>query len=352
LILSSLAQFFDVVTFFTFKSFCVVLKYVTMPKPRHTQINLTTTPYYHCVSRCVRRAFLCGFDENSQTSFDHRREWLRTKIFELAEVFAIDVCAYAVMSNHYHLVLHVDQAHCLKWSDEEVILRWHRLTAGTPLTHRAVSSAPISPAESVAIQALASKWRNRLSDISWFMKFLNEWIAKQANQEDGCTGHFWESRFKSQALLDEKALAAAMAYVDLNPIRANMANSPETSDFTSIQDRINSVSEHGSQPNHLLPFTGNPTQLETEGLPYKLIDYLSLVDWSGRSIVEGKRGAIPSDLPPILTRLQISSANWLKLSQQLEARFKTFIGDKHSIDNLQATLSLNRKPHCQSSLFR
>jgi len=269
-----------------------------MPKPRNSQICLDSTPYYHCVSRCVRRAFLCGQDHHTNDDFDHRRQWLKERIFLLAEAFAIDVCSYAIMSNHYHLVLHIDQHRVTSWTNQEVLERWHLVTAGTPLSHRALCGQPLTEGETFAIQNLIDKWRIRLSDISWFMKFLNEWIAKQANKEDGCTGHFWESRFKSQALLDEKALAAAMAYVDLNPIRANIANSPETSDFTSIQDRINSVSEHGSQPNHLLPFTGNPTQTETVGLPYKLIDYLSLVDWSGRSIVEGKRGAIPSDLPP------------------------------------------------------
>ena len=322
-----------------------------MPKPRSSQICLDSTPYYHCVSRCVRRAFLCGQDHHSNEDFDHRRQWLKERILLLADVFAIDVCAYAIMSNHYHLVLHIDLHRAESWTDQEVLERWHLVTAGTPLSHRAVTGQPLSDGESFALQSLTDKWRARLSDISWFMKMLNEWIAKQANKEDGCTGHFWESRFKCQALLDEKALAAAMAYVDLNPIRANLAHSPEASDFTSVQDRIHSVKEQGSQPNHLFPFSGNPTQVETEGLPFKLVDYLSLVDWSGRSIVEGKRGFIPADLPPILSRLQISSTNWMILNQQFESRFQSFVGDHQSIETLKATLSLNRKPHCQSSLF-
>jgi hypothetical protein len=70
------------------------------------------------------------------------------------------------------------------------------------------------------------------------MKCLNQPIAKMANKEDNCTGHFWEARFKSQALLTEEALITCMAYVDLNPIRALMANTPETSEHTSIKERI------------------------------------------------------------------------------------------------------------------
>ena len=310
------------------------------------------TPYYHCVSRCVRRAFLCGMDGHSDKDFEHRRGWLKERLFYLSDVFAIDIFAYAIMSNHYHLVLHVDTELCTAWSSQEVIERWHRVTAGTPLSHRSITGAPLSLGESIALEELVEKWRTRLADISWFMKLLNEWIAKQANAEDGCTGHFWESRFKSQALLDEKSLAAAMAYVDLNPIRAKMADSPETSDFTSIQDRITSASEYGTQPNHLFPFNGNPAQPQSMGLPFKLLDYLELVDWTGRSLPEGKRGSIAASLPPILTRLQISPNNWQKLTNQFEDRFHAFIGDQNSIRCLKAELDLRRKPHCQSSLFR
>ncbi len=73
-----------------------------MPKPRKVQVSLETTPYYHCVSRCVRRAFLCGVDDLSGKSYEHRREWIVDRIKELVEIFAIDTCAYSVMSNHYH----------------------------------------------------------------------------------------------------------------------------------------------------------------------------------------------------------------------------------------------------------
>jgi len=112
------------------------------------------------------------------------------------------------------------------------------------------------------------------------MKFLNQDIAFRANAEDNCKGHFWESRFKNQALLDERALLTCMTYVDLNPIRAAMAKTPEDSDYTSIQERINRNSSG------LLPFGD-------DNIPFSLSLYLELVELTGRAVLETKRGFIP-----------------------------------------------------------
>ena len=93
-----------------------------MAKPRNQQIDLAHTPYYHCVSRCVRRAFLCGHDEQTGKSYDHRRGWIEQRLLFLGQVFAIDICAYAVMSNHCHVVLYVDQEKAKSWSMTEVLI--------------------------------------------------------------------------------------------------------------------------------------------------------------------------------------------------------------------------------------
>ena len=216
-----------------------------MPRPRSTLVSLDATPYYHRISRCVRRAFLCGEDFVSGKSFEYRRGWIEQRLLELADIFAIDIAAYAVMSNHYHVVLHIDRNTAQGWSEREVIDRWHRLFNGSMLSQRYAQGETLGKAELNALSVQIEEWRQRLVSISWFMRCTNERIAREANKEDDATGRFWEGRFKSQALLDEKALAACMAYVDLNPIRAALANSPETSEFTGVKDRIDDLKRVG-----------------------------------------------------------------------------------------------------------
>jgi REP element-mobilizing transposase RayT len=325
-----------------------------MPKPRSRQISIEATPYYHCMSRCVRRAFLCGTDPFSSQNYEHRRGWIETKLLELGQVFAIDICAYAVMSNHYHVVLHIDHESANHWSVKEVISRWHALFSGNVFSQHVEAGVSLSKAEREALDRCVEQWRKRLMDISWFMRVLNEHIARMANAEDNCTGRFWEGRFKSQALLDEKALAACLAYVDLNPIRATLAKTPEQSDFTSVQRRMNQAKQT-SQPNTekeqasgLMPFVGHPRQDMPKGLPFLLTDYLELVDWTGRIIREDKHGFIPQDIPPILNRLQIEPKEWLYLSKHFESPFKGLVGSIHKLKQVCAAFGLKRTPGLSS----
>jgi REP element-mobilizing transposase RayT len=292
-----------------------------MPKPRSSQVSLIDTPYYHCVSRCVRRAFLCGIDEYSGTSYEHRRAWVEDKVLWLSSVFAIGICAYAVMSNHVHLVLCVDKDKAMSWSDKQVVGRWHRLHRGTLLSQKFMRNELLSESEWISLKETNAIYRQRLYDISWLMASLSEPIARQANKEDGCTGRFWEGRFKSQALLDDAAVLSCMAYVDLNPIRAKMAKTPETSNHTSIQKRTEAIQQHKRQPHKLLPFVGNPRQDMPQGIAFSLQDYCELVDTTGRIIRVDKAGAIDSAHSPILRRLGLSEEQWITLTTEFEQHF-------------------------------
>ena len=185
-------------------------------------------------------------------------------------------------------------------------------------------------------------WRSRLYDISWFMRCLNEYIARKSNEEDGCTGRFWEGRFKSQALLDEAAVLTCMSYVDLNPVRAGMAKLPEDSDFTSIQERIqaigpayrttnNTPEKIVPTPEGLMPFTGGEHIEKAQGIPLDIADYLLLTDWTGRAVRDDKTGAIPSNIAPILERLNIDPDSWLDNIRYYGNRYYRVVGAKDRI---------------------
>jgi REP element-mobilizing transposase RayT len=312
-----------------------------MPQPRKNQISLIDTPYYHCVSRCVRRSFLCGEDEFTGQSYEHRRAWVEERLLFLSSVFAIDICAYAVMSNHTHVVLCVDKELAESWPVEEVIRRWHQLYQGTLLSQEYQKGDELSKSERLSLEETVMIYRQRLYDISWLMRNLNEHIAREANKEDGCTGRFWEGRFKSQALLDETAVLACMAYVDLNPIRAKMYNTPETSKQTSIQNRIHALIK-GEQPKNLMRFVGNYRQDMPKGIAYSLIEYCELVDSTGRCIRDYKAGYIDQHHNPILERLGINSEQWLTLATEFEQHFSTAVGAEHMLQQFKQNTNHQR----------
>jgi len=161
--------------------------------------------------------------------------------------------------------------------------------------------------------------------------------------------NWWEGRFKSQALLDEAALATCLAYVDLNPIRAQMTDAPEVSDYTSIKERIDTAqtepeTAEPAQPKPLFPFVGYPRQDMPAGLPFRLQDYLELVDWTGRQIRPDKRGSIDQQTPPILERLNIDAEHWVYNTQHFESQFKGIVGTVLSIKAQCHRLGYQRTP--------
>jgi len=309
-----------------------------MARARESLIDLSATPYYHVVSRCVRRAFLCGEDKYTGKNYNHRRQWIVDKIHVLSSVFSIDIAAYAIMSNHYHLVLRVNREQAINWSDDDVIERWYQLYHGNPLVDLYRQGMIDDNARLNRVAEFAEQWRVRLYDISWFMRNLNESVAREANKEDNCTGRYWEGRYYSQALLDEQALLGCMMYVDLNPVRAGMCDDLERSDYTSIQARITQYQQHKSQqqtsnkharnpqpeqPNALLPFGSSE---DKNAIAFTLYDYLELADWSGRAIHPNKGGAIDENTPKLIATLGISSEDWIEVVKNFRRHYGHFAG--------------------------
>ncbi|AQS39539.1 hypothetical protein Sps_04453 [Shewanella psychrophila] len=186
------------------------------------------------------------------------------------------------------------------------------------------------------------------------MRCLNEEIARRANREDGCKGAFWEGRFKSQALLDEQALLACMMYVDLNPIRAGIANTLQASDYTSIQERINELNtpDKDTKPNDeseltsserlkpLAQFDGAAHLATQSSVPFHFCDYLQLIDWTGRAIRPDKKGFIDSSRPKLLDELGISSDAWITSAKEFRRQYSGISG------RWDAMCAFKRQHHC------
>jgi len=224
---------------------------------------------YHVCSRCVRRAWLCGTDKETGFNFDHRRQWLEDRILTLSDIFAVELFGYAVMSNHYHLVLQIDAGVVQSWSDEVVVDKWlllcpKQFVGGVSLTQQTVHrNSLLQNKERLLV------FRERLSSLSWFMRMINEPLARTANQEDRCKGRCWEGRFKSQRLLDEDALLACMVYVDLNPVRAGMVEDVIDAEHTSVARRLKA----NPSEKQLMTAIQSTTVLPFD---YRIHDYIAL----------------------------------------------------------------------------
>ena len=306
---------------------------------RSDQIDLDATPYYHCMVRCVRRAFLCGADHKSGKDFEHRKAWLRDRVRFLADIFTIDVFAYAFMSNHLHLVLCVDAERAAGLTEAEVIERHTRLF---PTTRAKLEALASSPEEH---KALVASWRARLCDLSWMMRAINEYIARKANGEDDTGGRFWESRFRCQPILDEGGLLTCMAYVDLNPIRAGVAKTLRGAAFTSVQERLRkrrALARDGDEepgdeqppdlaPDSLAPFQDQVSHSPRQPIPAGLDDYLALLQWTGRQVAPGKKGTLAKDPPELLAAHGFDPHSWLESLRDSRLAIATRLGSPRAL---------------------
>lgn len=315
-----------------------------MTMARSQLVDSSVTSYYHCISRCVRRAFLCG------EGCEHRKQWIEDRLQELASIFAIEVCAYAVLDNHMHVVLRLNDETAKQWSDEDVVRRWGKL-----FPPRGKDRKPLEVSDAwVEAHLKDTKWvaetRKRLNQLGWFMKCLKEPLARMANKEDKCKGTFWEARFKSIAILDEEALLSTLAYVDLNPLAAGVAKTPETSPHTSPHTSVKSRVKHARETGTLQDTikqsadrTRRDTVPEDESfwlVPIEerresggvragmttgmnLAGYLRLLDWTARLSRPGKT-RLPRDVADILTRLDCSPDLWQHRLKSLQKTSRIF----------------------------
>ena len=301
---------------------------------------------FHCINRCVRRCFLCGVDPLTGENFEHRKVWIEHRLEFLAAQFGIDVIGFSVLSSHFHVILRNRPDVVATWSDEEVARRWRMLC---PL-RKQPDGSPEPPTQQ-EIQAIVNdpdrvqELRTRLSHISWFMKMVSERVARRANAEEELTGRFWQGRFRGIKLADAAAILACLMYVDLNPIRAGICDTPEQSEHTSAKRRLDQnrhLKSHAAD--WLAPLTidetaspgPTPSSLSSRCsdkgvLPVSLEDYLMLLDWTGRQVAGGRTGSIPEHLAPILVRLGIDTEHWITLSTRFGELFRRVAGSRPTL---------------------
>ncbi|MEI7700715.1 MAG: hypothetical protein WCK86_13030 [Planctomycetia bacterium] len=328
------------------------------------------TAIVHVMNRTTRRCYLFGNDPLSGKNYDHRKGWFEKRLQLLASLFGIDLLCYTIMSNHFHLILRSRPDVVKTWDDTEVAHRWLTLCPvqkdndGNPLPPTEFALNTIRNDEMTVGQI-----RRRLSDISWWMRLLCQPIAQRANLEDEATGKFFEARFKATRLLDETALLACAAYVDLNPIRAALAETLEGSAFTSIKKRVDDLkaternlekqsvavsrdsneatSEFQDAASFLAPIDLHERSRQTgpcvhqdshrcsdKGfLPMTAAAYAELLDWTARKVRGDKQGATPADLPPLFERLQIDDGTWVRLVGDFGRLFYLMAGKPERIDS-------------------
>ncbi len=346
----------------------------------------------HVISRTTRACWLFGEDSISGKNYDHRKVWIEEYLQRFAACFAIDLLSFAILSNHFHLVLRSRPDVVKTWGDTEVARRWLMICPerkddqGNPM-------AP-SPSELDRIRKCPKKLaeiRERLSSISWWMRLLNQRIAQRAHMEDNTKGHFFEERFKAVPLVDEEAILACSVYVDLNLIRACIAETIELSDHTSAQRRFESVQASQQPPQdeskasadgktqtavpharradaflspvdlHEATDPAGPQPSKTHArcsdkgfLSMSEEDYLELLDWSARHLAAGKRGCTPEGHPPILERLGLPPTLWLSLVANFGSLFSTIAGRPDHLDT-ERTKQTGRRfyvPKQARDLFR
>ena len=291
-------------------------------------VDPAVTRWYHCITRCVRRALLLA-----EGGCD-RKAWIEQRLRELAEIFAVAVGGFAVLDNHLHVLVRLDPDVGKGWSDEQVVRRWGRLFPPRDGARRPVAITAEWVQTRLKDAAWVSRARQRLQSLSWFMKCLKEPLARLANRQEATRGTFFEGRFKSVAILDEESLLATCAYIDLNPVAAGIAQVPETSEYTSIKERVEHVQAQrrtddlkaarsgsvagskaaaGLEESLWLCPIEDRRRLDSsrEGMVegFSLGNYLLLIDYTGRLFRAGK-ASISRELGEIFDRLGTTAENW------------------------------------------
>ncbi|MFT6268173.1 MAG: REP element-mobilizing transposase RayT [Alphaproteobacteria bacterium] len=283
----------------------------------------------------MRQGFLLDSVKVNDTQFNYRNEWIQCRLLFLSDVFAIDLLSFAIMDNHTHLVLFANLQLAGQWNNAEVLRRWSKLGKLPLLCQLYLSENwrnKLNDVELAIVLDQIDEYRLKLSDISIFMSRFNYYIAKRANKEDKITGHFWEARFKSQALLDAKSVLSCMLYVDLNPIRAKKSKSLFDSYFTSIKYRLDKAVEYSRAL--ILPLRNYSTlNFESDIVRMSLQSYVQRLEMLVCNESSSRKFAV-------LDNYSDDETNWKKNTLAFENTFSICAGESQlvALFNKQARL--------------
>lgn len=329
----------------------------SMTKARKYIYDENLCAHYHSISRIVQGAFLMGFDEKTGINYDYRLQWIEDRLKELSEIFTIIIGGKSFMSNHFHINLQTRPDLTASLTDREVVQRYFKLHQPKQCKKKILTTEEwkFLEDEAIANETLLKRYRKKIGSLSEFMKALKEPIARRANKESNKKGHFWDSRFKSILLIGSEAVALCQVYIDSNPIRAGIAETPETSKFTSAHTRlqaseafkkitelkeleakgneihedkkkeIENVSKLTGSADWLAPFYQGENHLR----PFFKItekEYFLLLDNTVRELSPHKKGYMDPSLDPIFDRLKIDREKWLEAIINYDKWFYRIIG--------------------------
>ncbi|QDS95903.1 hypothetical protein FF011L_47040 [Roseimaritima multifibrata] len=216
---------------------------------------------YHAMNKTTRGIYLFGIDLTSENDYRDRRGWYRDRMALLARFFCIDVLAYSIMSNHWHAILRNRPDLATKLTPREVAIRWLSVTSRAKCRNK--NGGKITEAEIAKIvndpEAVEER-RARLSNISWFVRQMCQTLSRRCNKEDQVTGHLFGNRFQMNRLPTEEEILAGMLYVDLNPLRAGLADALDDFAEVSISERLTTLEGEAADLESWLA----PLELETE----------------------------------------------------------------------------------------
>lgn len=311
-----------------------------MTVARSQLVDVEVTPWYHVISKTVRGAFLLREGQ------EDRKRWIEDRLRFLSEVYAVEVAGFAILDNHLHVLVRLSPEQLQDLSDEDVVRRWAKLFPPRGKDRKPLRVTKAWVQQKLADAKFVTQTRERLADLGWFMKCLKEPLARIVNQAEQQTGAFWQSRFKSIAILDEEALLATCAYIDLNPIAAGVAALPEESEHTSVKARVDHCRKKGRISDLQAARKGTvagvrasrgmesglwlcPVEdrradgVKRPGLleGFSLGSYLQLIDYTSRLVRKGK-ARLSSEVASLLDRIGTSVDIWNANIERMFARTK------------------------------